>query len=234
MPRRPRLYLPDQPQHVVVRGHNRDPVFARHEDFRFLYQCLREVAEKHSLAVHAWVFMHNHVHLLVTPRDEQSLPRTMQSLGRRYAQYFNSSYNRSGSLWEGRYKSSLVDTDNYLLACYRYIELNPVRAGVAPRPEDYPYSSYHVNALGKQDKLVTPHGVYLELVSPGSESCDFPNGNQCTELRQHDSEPSVTRYRSLFDQAMSRKELTEIRRGTEKGIGIGQAEFLLKVARLCG
>ncbi|MES9822692.1 MAG: transposase [Candidatus Thiodiazotropha sp.] len=122
MPRKPRLFLPDQPQHVVVRGHNRDPILARHEDFRFLYRCLREAAEHNSLAVHAWVFMHNHIHLLATPEDEHSLPRTMQSVGRRYAQYFNRTYHRSGSLWEGRYKSGpAIRTliSRYLIRQYR-------------------------------------------------------------------------------------------------------------------
>jgi putative transposase len=205
MPRRPRLFLPDQPQHVVVRGHNRDPVLIRHEDFRYLYKCLRDAAGFHALAVHAWVFMGNHIHLLVTPSDERSLPRTMQSVGRRYARYFNRTYHRSGSLWEGRYKSGLVDTDPYLLACYRYIELNPVRAGIIRRPEDYPYSSYHANALGRPDGLLTPHPVYLE------QSADYP---------------------VLFEHVLSSEQLMEIRRGTEKGIGIGQADFLLKVAKL--
>jgi putative transposase len=173
MPRRPRLYLPGQPQHVVVRGHNRDPILARHEDFRFLYRCLHEAADRHGLAVYAWVFMHNHLHLLATPADEHALPRAMQTLGRRYVQYFNRSYRRSVALWEGRYKSALVDTERYLLACYRYIELNPVRAGIARRPEDYPYSSFHANALGKPDAVVTPHLVFLGLIgagAPGSES----------------------------------------------------------------
>ncbi len=242
MPRRPRLYLPNQPQHVVVRGHNRDPVLARPEDFRFLYTCLRDTKEANGLAVHAWVFMHNHIHLLVTPADEHSLPRTMQSLGRRYAQYFNRTYHRSGSLWEGRYKSSLVDTERYLLACYRYIELNPVRAGIARRPEDYPYSSYHANALGKTDKLITPHAVYLDLIrgcegsagAEGSESnLKLSRSSNHPPVQKVDSDPGCEQaYCDLFRRALSRKELTDIRRGTEKGIGIGQAEFLLKVARI--
>lgn len=212
MPRKPRLFLPEQPQHVVVRGHNRDPVLAHHDDFRFLYQSLREVVERYKLSVHAWVFMHNHLHLLVTPADAESLPRTMQSVGRRYAQYFNRRYHRSGSLWDGRYKASLVDTEHYLLACYRYIELNPVRAGIVKRPEDYAYSSYHANALGHVDKLLSPHAVYQNLVGRQMEDLDH--------------------YRQLFDQPLTRSELTDIRRGTEKGLGIGQANFLLKVAKL--
>lgn len=222
MPRRPRLFLPNQPQHVVVRGHNRDPILARHEDFRFLYQCLYEGSQKHDVAVHAWVFMNNHLHLLVTPADEMGLPRTMQSVGRRYAQYFNRCYHRSGSLWEGRYKSSLVDTDRYLLSCYRYIELNPVRAGIARRPEDYPYSSYHANALGQVDKMLTPHAVYLDFVDMA--------GN-VSESKGADSD-TRDNYRELCREMLDRKTLTEIRHGTEKGLGIGQAEFLLRVAKM--
>lgn len=239
MPRRPRLYLPDQPQHLVVRGHNRDPILARHDDFRYLYQCLRDAATRHSLAIHAWVFMHNHVHLLATPANQQALPRTMQSMGRRYAHYFNRTYHRSGSLWEGRYKAGLVDTERYLLACYRYIELNPVRAGIARWPEDYPYSSYHGNALGKPDGLVTPHQVYLDLIGgkgvrQGSESSRGEMVKAIEDRGRLDSDPSCEAYRALFEQVLSRKELTDIRRGTEKCIGIGQADFLLKVARLGG
>ena len=209
MPRRPRFYLPDQPQHVVARGHNRDPILARHEDFRFLYRCVKEAASKHVFRVHSWVFMHNHIHLLGTPSSEHSLPRCMQSLGRSYAQYFNRCYHRSGALWKGRYKSMLVDTDNYLLKCYRYIEFNPVRAGVVRRPGDYPYSSYARNGLGKTDEMVTPHEIYNRLVADGLAACV-----------------------GLFDKALTKKELTEIRRATVSGLGVGRAEFLLRVASL--
>jgi len=209
MPRKPRLFIPYQPQHIVVRGHNKDPILARHEDFRFMYQCLNDAREKNSLSIHAWVFMHNHLHLLVTPPNVESLSKTMQSLGRKYAQYFNQTYHRSGSLWEGRYKSSMVDSEHYLLACYRYIELNPVRAGIAKSPQNYAYSSYHHNALGMDDPLITEHKTYQQLTKEGIEP-----------------------YQKLFDEAIPRKELTEIRRGTEKGLGIGQAEFLLKIAAL--
>jgi len=222
MPRRPRVYIPDQPQHVVVRGHNRDPILARPDDFRFLYKCLLDAADHHGLAVHTWVFMHNHIHLLVTPDNRQALPKTMQSVGRRYAQYFNRNYHRSGSLWEGRYKAALVDTESYLLSCYRYIELNPLRAGIVRQPEDYPYSSYPFNALGKSDSLVTPHAVYLRFIGEGSEP-QLP----ALPLKRE-------KYIALLRQNLPRKDITEIRRGTEKGLGIGQADFLLKVSRLAG
>ncbi len=214
MPRKPRLFLPNQPQHVVVRGHNRDPILARLDDFRFLYQCLRDASTKHELAIHSWVFMHNHIHLLVTPSHEQSLPKTMQSIGRRYAQYFNGTYHRTGSLWEGRYKSCLIDTDNYLLSCYRYIELNPVRAGMVRKTEDYAYSSYHANALGKDDAMLSPHTVFIDFIRIAEETLDR----------------SV--YVNLCQQMLDRKTLALIRRGTEKGLGIGQADFLLKIAAL--
>jgi len=132
----------------------------RLDDFRFMYQCLLGAMAKHGVAVYAWVLMHNHMHLLLTPPRAESLTKAMQSVGRRYARYFNRCYHRSGSLWEGRYKSALVATDDYLISCYRYIELNPVRAGMVHKPEDYPYSSYHANALGKPDKLISTHPLF--------------------------------------------------------------------------
>ena len=209
MARKLRLYLPGQPQHIVVRGHNRDPILARQEDFRFLYRCVKEAAEKYALDIHAWVFMNNHIHLLATPSSARCLPACMQSIGRRYAQYFNRCYHRSGALWEGRYKSMLVDTNRYLLTCYRYVEMNPVRAGIVRRAEDYPYSSYACNALGKVDEMVTPHEVYSRFVDNG-----------------------LGAYVKLFNEAIPRKDLLEIRRATVRGLGVGRADFLLRVAKL--
>jgi len=220
MPRRPRLFIPNQPQHIVVRGHNRDPILARVEDFRFLYQCVKMAANKNSLAVHAWVFMNNHLHLLATPATSESLPKTMQSIGRKYAQYFNRTYHRSGSLWEGRYKSCLVDTDSYLLSCYRYIELNPVRAGIVKKPEDYVYSSYHSNALGKDDSLVTIHSEFASFAGI-KENLDGSNIGDKRNI-----------YIELCKESIDRKTLTSIRRATEGGLGVGRASFLVKIARM--
>ncbi len=226
MPRKPRLFLPYQPQHIVIRAHNRDPILANGDDFRFFYKCLRDAARRNSLAIHAWVFMHNHMHLLATPGSAQSLPKTMQSVGRRYAQYYNRCYHRSGALWEGRYKCSLVDTDRYLLSCYQYIELNPVRAAIVKKPEDYPYSSYHANALGKVDSMVTPHDVFMSFI--GGEVF----GEKVLESKKIDSDGFSNRhiYQALCAEMLDRKTLADIRRGTEKGLGIGTTEFLLKVA----
>jgi putative transposase len=148
MPRTPRLTLPDVPQHVVQRGNNRQATFFAAEDYRLYLDCLREAAAKYGCALHAYVLMTNHVHLLITPSGRQAVARTMQSVGRRYVQYVNYVYRRSGTLWEGRYKSSLVESEGYLLLCYRYIELNPVRAGMVQRPEDYEGSSYRAHAFG--------------------------------------------------------------------------------------
>lgn len=232
MPRRPRLFIPNQPQHIVVRGHNRDPILARIEDFRFLYKCLHQASKTHALAIHAWVFMHNHLHLLATPETAQSISKTMQSVGRRYVQYFNKQYHRSGSLWEGRYKSSLVDNGKYLLSCYRYIELNPVRAGIVKQTEDYAYSSYHANALGKPDPMLTPHCEFKAFIGQSSVSANV----NVSESKKTDSD-TCSKHRHLYielcKEILDRETLLNIRRGTEKGLGIGQANFLLKVASLC-
>jgi putative transposase len=160
MARLPRLDLPDVPQHVVQRGVDRQPCFARDDDYLRYRQELGEAALKHACAVHAYVLMTNHVHLLVTPAGPGGVSRMMQAIGRRYVAGFNARYRRTGTLWEGRFKSALVDSDEYVLACYRYIELNPVRAAMAAQPGDYRWSSYACNVHGRHDARITPHGAY--------------------------------------------------------------------------
>lgn len=201
MPRKPRIYLAGYPQHIVLRGHNRESILRSLADFRYFYRCLKEAAGKHALSIHAWVFMHNHVHLLATPGGAATLSLVIQSVGRRYAQYFNKRYDRSGALWEGRYKAAVVDSETYLLICYRYIELNPVRAGIVTNPGDYPYSSFHRNALGKTDSLVTPHQIYQDLVGEASEMV---------------TKKGLQRYRALFDTALTQTGLDVVRQGTQK------------------
>ena len=217
MPRKNRLFLPNTPQHIVVRGHNRAPILARHEDFQFMYRCVLNAAAKNQLAVHAWVFMHNHLHLLATPEHNDSAAKTMQSIGRRYAHYFNKNYGRSGALWEGRYKAALVDNERYLLCCYRYIELNPVRAGLAKQPQDYPYSSYHHNALGKADKLITPHEVYLGL-------CAGTASNPTPKISATTNNSSSKHYHA--------KTLPPSNAAPKKNSAIGSNQFRLKIAEL--
>ena len=157
MPRKPRISPVGIPQHIIVRGNNRQVCFTNEDDMAFYLSCLKDYSKKHQLQIHAWVLMTNHIHLLCTPNIEGAVSKTMQDVGRLCVYYFNKTYQRTGTLWEGRYKSSLVQTEYYLLALYRYIELNPVRAGMVKDPADYSFSSYQINALGKQSNLCTPH-----------------------------------------------------------------------------
>lgn len=144
MPRKARMYLPGVPCHVISRGNNRDACFYSDDDSLFYLTCLQGACQRYGVSLHAYVLMSNHVHLLMTPAREDGISKVMQSVGRRYVQYINMNYRRSGTLWEGRHKSSLVDAEDYVLACYRYIELNPVRAGMVEHPADYRWSSYRV------------------------------------------------------------------------------------------
>lgn len=163
MARLPRICPPGVPQHIIQRGNNRQACFASDEDFSHYAYWLAEYSNEFDVAVHAWVFMTNHVHLLATPMGENGLSSLMQALGRRYVRYFNYAYQRSGTLWEGRFKSCVVEAEHYLLTCMRYIELNPVRANMVSQPEQYRWSSYHANGLGKAINLCRPHDVYTRL-----------------------------------------------------------------------
>lgn len=163
MARLPRLTLPGYPHHVIQRGNNRQAIFSSPADYQTLLDLLRINAEKFGVAIHAWVLMTNHFHLLATPQTADALPQMMQAVGRSYVRYFNDLQGRTGTLWEGRYKSTLIQTDRYLLACMAYIDLNPVRAGLVAQAGDYAWSS-HGHYIGrKTDKLITPHPLYWEL-----------------------------------------------------------------------
>ena len=163
MARLPRYRLPGVPQHVIQRGNNRQAIFAQEADYAAYAHWLHAAARQHGLAIHAYVLMTNHVHLLVTPEHQDSIAKTLQSLGRRYVQYFNYTYGRTGTLWEGRYRATVVDAEPYLLTCSRYIELNPVRAGLVKSPAHYRHASYRHNAQGRPDPLITEHEVYRRL-----------------------------------------------------------------------
>jgi putative transposase len=185
MARLPRLTLPDYPHHVIQRGNNHQSIFTTADHFKFFLGLLSEQSRNYEVAVHAYVLMNNHFHLLVTPRaDNQGLPRMMQAVGRSYVRYFNDLNARSGTLWEGRYRSTLIDAQGYFLACQAYIDLNPVRSGLVTAAADYPWSSYAHYAGLRIDKLVTPHALvwglgntpfareaaYAELVRSGVDS----------------------------------------------------------------
>jgi putative transposase len=162
--------------------------------------------------MHAYVFMTNHVHLLITPIEKGSLSKTMQSICGRYVKYFNRTYRRTGTMWEGRYRATPIEVDRYLLACYRYIELNPVRARCVARPSNYPWSSYGANALGRPDPLVTPHERYLAL------GVDAPTRH--------------TEYRALLATALLARTQREIRDATHKGWALGSARFRREIESL--
>ena len=163
MARLPRLSVPGYPHHVIQRGNNRQAIFATSADYQFLLELLDQNARTLGVSIHAYVLMGNHFHLLVTPLEGDALPRMMQAVGRRYVRYFNDSQGRSGTLWEGRYKSTLIQTERYLLACMAYIDLNPVRAGLVAHARDYPWSS-HGHYIGqRQDRLISPHPLYWDL-----------------------------------------------------------------------
>jgi putative transposase len=158
-----RLTLPGYPHHIIQRGNNRQPVFLCDSDRQLFLDLLFNYARQFHVLVHSYVLMDNHFHLLVTPQKEQGVPQMMQALGRRYVRYFNDAYQRSGTLWEGRYKSTLIHAESYLLACMVYCDLNPVRARMVDAPQDYLWSS-HMHYIGtKQDRLVTPHALFWEL-----------------------------------------------------------------------
>jgi len=165
MPRPPRFYLADCPQHILQRGHNGADCFFADNDYRFYLRSLKQAAEKYGCAIHAYVVMPNHAHLLLTPQQPEAVSRLMQSLGRRYAQHLNSSYQRSGTVFEPRFKANLIQAEAWLLTCYRYIELNPVRAGMVSDPGEYAWSSYMHNGLGHADALLSEHPLYAALGS---------------------------------------------------------------------
>ena len=163
MARLPRLTVPGYPHHVIQRGNNRQAIFSSTADYQMLLVLLDENARKFSVALHAYVLMTNHFHLLATPSTQDGLPQMMQAVGRRYVRYFNDRQGRSGTLWEGRYRSTLIETERYLLACMVYIDLNPVRAGLARDAGDYPWSSHEHYAGLRSDKMLTPHPLFWAL-----------------------------------------------------------------------
>ncbi len=214
MARLPRLCLPGIPHHLIQRGVNRQPCFVTDTDYAAYAHWLDEYAKKYSVAIHAWVFMTNHVHLLATPASTDGISLMMQSLGRKYVRYFNHKHERTGTLWEGRFRSCVIHDEKYLLTCQRYIELNPVRAEMVDAPEQYLWSSYHANALGKPIALWTPHTTYLQLGKLQNER--------------------LNAYRALFDRPLTGATLTQIREAVSKGLALGDASFKASIEETTG
>lgn len=214
MPRHARFRVEGLPLHVIQRGNNRGPCFFAAEDRLSYLSLLQELAEAHGCGIHAYVLMTNHVHLLMTPERAEGASQLMKNLGQRYVQLVNRKHARTGSLWEGRFRSSIVDSERYLLTCHRYIECNPVRAGITPHPADYRWSSFRANALGVPSKILTGHPIYLALGA--------------------DDESRRAAYADLFKQALSESELEEIRRSANGGFALGSDHFIDQLAERLG
>ena len=214
MPRRPRVHLDGVPLHIVQRGHNRQACFFRDEDYNSYLHWLTEALGEADCALHAYVLMTNHVHLLLTPSKAAAVPTLLISLGRRYVQYINRSYRRTGTLWDSRYKSSLVHAESYLLACQRYIELNPVRAAMVKDPAYYRWSSYRTNALGQTDNRIRPHALYQSLA-------------------QNDRDRRAA-YRALFDTELEHVAINDIRLALHQCQPLGNARFYAQIERMTG
>ena len=209
MPRPARLSLAGQAHHIIQRGNNRQPIFFSDADRRRFLHELDQALAAHHCVLHAYVLMTNHVHLLVTPGDDAGIGRMMQSLGRRYVGYVNRTHGRTGTLWEGRFRSTIVDAEDYVMACYRYIEANPVRAGMHARAEDHPWSSHAHNALARRNALIGEHPAYLSLGSTA------------------DARAAV--YRDGFAAGLNRELLEIIRDATQRGWVPGRPSFRREV-----
>lgn len=209
MPRRARLSVPGIPWHIIQRGNNRAPCFYADEDYRRYLDTLAELSSQFGCAIHAYVLMTNHVHLLLTPQQQQSASLLMKHLGQRYVQYVNRTYRRSGTLWEGRFRSCLTQSEDYVLTCYRYIELNPVRANLVAHPAHYRWSSYAANAQGRYDRVLVPHAEYLRL------------GQTDSDRREA--------YAALFRAHLEAPRIDEIRSATNGNYALGNDRFKAEI-----
>jgi putative transposase len=214
MPRKPRIHLDDVPLHVIQRGHNRQPCFFSEGDYECYLHWLGEALVATGASLHAYALMTNHVHLLITPKDARAIPQLFISLGRRYVQYINRKYQRTGTLWDSRYKSSFIEAETYLFACHRYIELNPVRAAIVEDPAHYRWSSYRHNALGQPDPLLSPRPEYLALaLSP--------------QARQD-------AYRVFIEEVLDQAAIAKIRAAANQSQPLGNPRFYAMIERSTG
>jgi len=212
MPRQPRLIVACYPHHLIIRGNNRSAISYSEKDRHFFIDCLLDAKEDTGCLIYSYCLMTNHVHLLAEPETKDGAKRMIQSLGRRYVRYINSTYKRTGTLWEGRYKSSVVSKDSYLLACCRYIELNPVRAKIVRDPCQYPWSSYSFRAEGKPNKLLTEDPVYRTF------------GDRPSERQRA--------YQRWMKESIPDGEWSTIRRMTQRGGLVGDQDFLNRISKI--
>jgi putative transposase len=209
MSRRARLSVAGIPWHIIQRGNNRSACFYSEEDYLFYLEQLLQQSRMFGCAIHAYCLMTNHVHILLTPETTDSAAQMMKNLGQRFVQYINRTYRRSGTLWEGRFKSCLAQSENYALTCYRYIELNPVRANIVRHPKDYPWSSFSINGKGQHSNLVTPHSSYLALGETKSER--------------------LTTYSRLVDYPLEERVIKRLRDATNGNYAFGDNRFEIEI-----
>jgi putative transposase len=208
MPRRARHYIAGHPYHIVQQGNNRQSCFIETEDYQCYLALWEEASKRYGVSMHAYCLMTNHIHLLATPKVKESISSAMRAVGSRYAQYVNRKYRRTGTLWEGRHRASLVQAERYMLSCYRYVERNPVRAGIVSRPDDYRWSSYGVNGWGRHSWLKS-HEAYLGLGKNVEERSYF--------------------YRELCKESLNDDVIALIRRASHFGQPVGDDEFRLGI-----
>jgi putative transposase len=206
--------LPNVPLHIIQRGNNRQACFYEEQDYKIYLEWLGNYAHETSCSIHAYVLMTNHVHLLITPDKHESAGHMMKKLGQRYVQYFNRTHRRSGTLWEGRYRSCLIQSEVYLYSCHRYIELNPVRAQLVDHPADYLWSSYQANGHGTRNGILNPHPLYKAL------------GRDVAERQ--------IAYRELFRHELGPGDIDEIRKSTNGNFVLGDSRFAEKVEAVLG
>ena len=214
MPRRSRIIVPNIPLHIIQRGNNRQSCFFAEEDYLFYLDWLEEYAKSTDCSIHAFVLMTNHVHILLTPERSDSAGNLMKRLGQRYVQYINRTYKRSGTLWEGRFRSSIIQQQEYFFSCQCYIEMNLVRAGIVEHPGEYRWSSYQVNGQGRSSDLLSPHPLYLSL------------GRTDTERQ--------TAYRELFRYELESGEIDKIRKATNGNFALGNNRFKEEISEMLG
>jgi putative transposase len=214
MARLPRYRIKNLPQHIIQQGQDGQQIFYEEQDYQYFRDCLDAAAYNCQLKLHAYVLMPEHVHILATPVKTDSISRTIQSIGRNYVQYFNESYHGSGTLWEGRYRATVLDSRNYLLTCSQYIESNPARNGLVKNARDYRWSSYAHNALARSDEMITAHPEYLKLGMNDGER--------------------ASNYRARFKNKLNDQLVAQITEATLKGWVLGDSNFASRIEKLSG
>lgn len=214
MARLPRYSIINQPQHIILQSRDQLQVYFEEQDYQYFHDCLDAASYNYQLKLHAYVLMPDHAHILATPSNTDSVSRTVQSIGRNYVQYYNECYGGSGTIWEGRYRATVIDGRHYLLTCSRYIELNPVRNGLVERAKDYRWSSYAHNALGKTDEMLSEAREYKRLGDSAGER--------------------AREYRKLFQQKLDPQLVQQITESTLKGWVLGDSRFAKKIEKLSG